>query len=168
MDEFLHKLHATGFVLPPEDATDGLYTRDQARFVLHSTFRLSLQELARQADKHSLPDADPLFAHLGFAPTAGFGASIAAALTGLPGADCQSLLRSAQKLSLLEMLQPEPPRWQLHPLLADYLRQHAPDSGSQERLHQWFLQHLPEPTAEDGQEADYTLWHELNHEHRLG
>ena len=165
VDEFLHELHTTGYELPPEDAADGLYTRDQARAVLHSTFRISLQELEKQASKRKLPQADQTFANIGFAPSAGFNTSMAATLTDLPSADCQSLLRLAQKLSLLEMLRTSPPRWQLHPLLADYLRQHAPDSGSQERLHQWFLQHLPEPTTEEEQEGDYSLWHELNGEH---
>ncbi len=166
VDEFLHELHATGFDLPPEDATDGLYTRDQARAVLHSTFQLSLRLLAEQSSKRRITDAHQVFTCLGFAPVTGFGLSMAAALTAQDEGACRSLLHLAKKLSLIELTQPQPPRWVLHPLLADYLRQQTSDSGCQERLHRWFMQRLPEPsTTEEGAPPDYRAWHELNTEH---
>ena len=163
VEEFLHELHATGFNLLPEDTTDGLYSRDQARAVLHSTFQLSLGLLAQQA--RQLDNAPAFLACLGYAPSGGFGLSMAAALMALDEAAARSLLRAAQKLSLVELIQAEPHRWQVHPLLADYLRQTLAETAISERLHIWFLQRLLEPTAEQGQTPDYSGWHELNAEH---
>ena len=72
INEFIEELHETGFDLPPEDIADASYTRDQIRSVIHSTFRLSLRLLNKQAGK-TLPEADKYFHQLGFAPLSGFG-----------------------------------------------------------------------------------------------
>ena len=157
VEAFLYELHATGFNLPPEDVSDGLYNRDQVRAVLHSTFQLSLRLFADQARQWD--NATTLLACLGYAPSAGFGLSIATALMELEEMPARRFLRTAQKLSLVELMQTKPERWQVHPLLADYLRQGLPDNTASERLHAWFLQRLPEP------QADYSTWHELNAEH---
>ncbi|MEN9500999.1 MAG: hypothetical protein RI964_284 [Pseudomonadota bacterium] len=163
VEAFLYELHATGFNLPPEDVSDGLYNRDQVRAVLHSTFQLSLRLFADQARQWD--NAPTLLACLGYAPSAGFGLSIATALMELDEMPARRLLRTAQKLSLVELMQAKPERWQVHPLLADYLRQGLPDNTASERLHAWFLQRLPEPPAAAGQQPDYSGWHELNAEH---
>ncbi len=165
VEAFLYELHATGFALPPEDTTDGSYNRDQTRAVLHSTFQLSLNLLATQAALHQLEDAPHLLACLGFAPSGGFGLSIAATLMALDEMKAESLLSLTRKLSLVELIQTTPSRWQVHPLLADYLRHYCPEQAVSERLHAWFLQRLPEPLAENGQAPDYRPWHELNTEH---
>ena len=163
VEAFLYELHATGFNLPPEDASDGLYNRDQVRAVLHSTFQLSLRLFAEQARQWD--NAPDVLACLGYAPSAGFGLNMAATLMELDEMPARSLLLTAQKLSLIELIQTEPHRWQVHPLLADYLRQRLPDNTASARLHVWFLQRLLEPPAAAGQPADYSSWHELNAEH---
>ena len=163
--EFLHELNLTGFALTPEDPTDDVFTRDRARAVLQSTFQISLKLLAQQGQSKGLTQADQTFAHLGYAPSAGFGMSIASALLNLDEDTSRVLLRAAHKLALIDLQQAEPLRWQLHPLLAHYLRQLAAENESQARLNQWFLSRLLEPQETEDKVADYSPWHELNLEH---
>lgn len=162
--EFLEELKATGYDLSPADASDDLFNRDEAKAMLNSTFRLSLKELAKQAATRKVDAADQVFANLGMASISGFGLSIAAALLELPEQRSRSLLRLAQSLSLIDLIQAEPPRWQLHPLLSAYLREQISDLPSVEvRLNEWFLQRLPEPDIKYGQ-AESVAEHDLNRE----
>jgi tetratricopeptide (TPR) repeat protein len=163
VDEFLHELHATGFDLPPEDATDGLYTRDQARAVLHSTFGISLRLLERQTHKR-LPQAGKHFSHLGFTPKQGFGLAIAVIMTNLSEPEALFLLRQTAKLGLLEQPHSAEKFWKIHPLLAAWLCQQDPEASAWQRLHEWIYPRLPEPKAAPGEEADYTHWKELSSE----
>lgn len=161
LKQYLRELEATGFTLPPADATDDVFTRDQARAVLHSTFQISLKLLNELAQPLKIAQTDQLFAHLGYAPSAGFNQSMAATLMDLDADTTESLMSRVQKLSLIDQIQKEPLRWQLHPLLAQYLRQHAPEAESTIRLYQWFLTRLPEPETQD---AENQAWYELNQE----
>ena len=133
--------------------------------MLQSTFQISLKLLAQQGQSKGLTQADQTFAHLGYAPSAGFGMSIASALLNLDEDTSRVLLRAAHKLALIDLQQAEPLRWQLHPLLAHYLRQLAAENESQARLNQWFLSRLLEPQETEDKVADYSPWHELNLEH---
>lgn len=165
--EFLEELKATGYDLSPADASDDLFNRDEAKAVLNSTFRLSLKELAKQAATRKIDAADQVFANLGMASISGFGLSIAAALLELPEQRSRSLLRLAQSLSLIDLIQAEPPRWQLHPLLSAYLREQISDLPNVEVcLDRWFLKRLPEPEAQiDNNESNTEPgWQELNYE----
>lgn len=165
--EFLEELKATGYDLSPADASDDLFNRDEAKAVLRSTFSLSLKELAKQAATRKIDAADQVFANLGMASISGFGLSIAETLLELPEQRSRSLLRLAQSLSLADLIQTEPPRWQLHPLLSAYLREQISDLPSVEtRLNEWFLQRLPEPDIREGQAASVAKhgWHDLNRE----
>lgn len=149
VDEFLHELLATGFDLPPEDTTDGLFTRDQARAVLHSTFQISLRLLKTQTQKR-LPDADKHFSHLGFAPQAGFRLKVAVIMTNLSEAEALFLLRQAAKLGLLEQPHSTEKLWKIHPLLATWLCLQDPEASAWQRLHEWIYPRLPEPKAAPG------------------
>jgi hypothetical protein len=63
------------------------------------------------------------FRALGFAPAGGFGASLGAALAGLPEAEFEGLAFQAEALSLLDSVASRPePAWRVHPLLAELLR----------------------------------------------
>ncbi len=164
-DEFIEELKLTGYQLPPSDASDGLLNRDAAKAVLDSTFRLSLRLLAQQAALRNIADADQLITCLGFAPLSGFGLSMAQSLLAIDAPLCRSLLRLAQQLSLIDPVQTQPPRWQLHPLFADYLRQLATDPATaEERLAAWFLQRLPEPDETQLKANTQHGWHELQTE----
>ena len=160
VDEFLHELLATGFDLPPEDATDGLFTRDQARAVLHSTFQISLRLLKTQMQKR-LPDADKHFSHLGFAPQAGFGLNVAVIMTNLQEPEALYLLRQAARLGLLEQPETGTRFWKIHPLLATYLCKQDPEASAWQRLHEWIYLRLPEPKAQPKQ-AQNTPWENLS------
>lgn len=164
-EEFLDSLAQTGYKLQPADASDDLLNRDAAKAVLNSTFTLSLTELSKQAAPFKIDAADQLFAYLGTASMSGFDLSIAETLLDIPTPLSRSLLRLAQKLSLIDLIQAEPPRWQLHPLLATYLRDQIENlSDVEERLNQWFLQRLPEPDTETTEPNSQHGWHELNAE----
>ena len=163
--EFLDELKQTGYELPPADASDDLLNRDAAKAVLDSTFRLSLRELAKQASTRKIDAADQLFANLGIASISGFGFSIAETLFGIPLIPSRSLLRLAQNLSLIDLVQAEPPRWQSHPLLSAYLSDQITELPAVEgRLNEWFLERLPEPEFDQAETNTQHGWHELNTE----
>jgi hypothetical protein len=165
--EFLDELKLTGYDLPPADASDDLLNRDEAKAVLDSTFNLSLKELAIQSARRKINDADKVFANLGMTSVSGFGLSIAESLLDLPTVNCRSLLRIAQSLSLIDLTQSQPSRWQLHPLFSAYLREQITDLSSvQERLNEWFLKRLPEQSTEpnESKKDQEHGWHDLNKE----
>lgn len=150
---FLNQLRKKGLGLEHPDPTN-------PNRLLSATFELSLDLLREQLGA----DADrllPAFYALGHGPTAGFGASLGAALAGLSAADFEELAVQAHTLSLLDRT-PEGESWRLHPLLAELLRPCAEETAVLERMTDWFVERLPE--GEAGQEEDQ--WRRWNKIHR--
>ncbi len=149
--EFLDDLRSSHLALEP--AFPDAFSRDQQRLTLQGTFNISLQLLS-SAEQHAL-------AAVGYLPTAGFGLSLAAQVADFAAADARRLLQKATRLGLVEDLRPQrdaPPRWRIHAMLAEFLRERA-ETAVRTRLDDWFLQRLPEPSDDD-----YSGWHELNDE----
>ncbi|HET9209251.1 MAG TPA: tetratricopeptide repeat protein, partial [Thermoanaerobaculia bacterium] len=165
VDGFLTRLRQTGFTLPVANVAEPVLTRDQSRTVIASTFALSRDLLKAQlgAERERLT---PGFLDLGHAPPAGFGASLGAAIAGLPALDYEQLTVAAQRLSLLDPIPPTERKdraYRLHPLLAELLRAESGEEGAERahaRMTDWFCARLPELPA--GQEEEQRkLWHEI-------
>jgi tetratricopeptide (TPR) repeat protein len=151
--------------LPSADEGDA-----RARHILVSTFALSLACLERTLDAAGLDPAGGLagLAALGWAPTAGVGAELAAAITDLPPSDHRLLVHEAERLSLLERVpgranEPAGPALRLHPLLAAYLRTRPEAAAGHIRLTDWFVERLP--TERSDPETQRPAWRMLAAEH---
>ena len=156
--EFLENLEATRLALEPENPAETGLSRDPQRLILASAFDLSLDVLDRR-----IPEGGLAFPALGLLPAAGFGISLGAAAMGLDPGPARRVLDAARKLSLVERLRTDgdgPLRWRVHPLLAAHLRGRADEDAAGERVTDWFMSRLPEPTDDD-----YTTWRDLNAEH---
>jgi predicted phosphodiesterase len=147
--------------LPSADEGDA-----RARRILASTFALSLACLERALGAAGLDTAGALagLAALGWAPTAGVGAELAAAITGLPPSDHRRLVYEAERLSLLERVPGRPtettgPAVRIHPLLAEYLRTRPDAAAGSARLTDWFVERLPE--RRDDPDAQGLAWRTL-------
>ncbi len=153
---FLQRLWATGLALEPVDPADPALLADRTRALLSRTFELSLELLRAQLGDEA-ERAEGALRALACGPPAGVGAELGAALAGLEVGVFEHLTSATRGLSLVEAL----PRagggwsWRLHPLLAELLRRGAGTAGAAttfERLTAWFLERLPERSAERGDE----------------
>ena len=142
----------------------------RARRILASTFALSLACLERALGAAGLDPATGVagLAALGWAPTAGVGAELAAAVTSLPPSDHRRLVYEAERLSLLERVpgratEPAGPAVRLHPLLAEHLRTRPDAAAGRTRLTDWFVERLSE--RRDDPEVQGLAWRTLAMEH---
>jgi tetratricopeptide (TPR) repeat protein len=155
---FLDRLRATGFSLAGTEVVERVQsalTGEIARQAIASTFTLSLDalgaHLAREAERDAVSERllAGLF-DLGYAPAAGFGESLGAALTGLALAEFERLAAAARRLSVLEAVAPAERRdraWRLHPLLGELLRARGGSDRTEAvhaRMSEWFCSRLPE------------------------
>jgi tetratricopeptide (TPR) repeat protein/predicted MPP superfamily phosphohydrolase len=150
---FLRKLRSQGLALSPRDPADPMLSQGRARAILRSTFEISLGllrgTLARSRKAEILMAG---LAALGHAPAAGVGASLGAAIAGLAAEDYEDLVVEARALSLLEDV---PHRGYLravrmHPLLAELMREDAPQDDVVARMTEWFIERLPPHEHEQG------------------
>jgi tetratricopeptide (TPR) repeat protein len=157
---FLAELRTAGLDLEAADPADPMVAARQGRELLAGTLRASVRLLGRQRAGVDLAEA---FRRLGFAPAAGFGASLGAALAGLSVDAFETLQGNATRLSLLAPVESRERRsraWRLHPLLAEVLRAETGDperEAAQQRSTEWFLTRLPE-------EQQGPAWQELGEE----
>jgi len=85
VERFLEKLRGAGFALDPRDPADHL-RHGRVRGVLSTSFAISRDAMLDEADPRAW---GPALAALGWAPKAGFGRSLGAAITGLDAASGQ-------------------------------------------------------------------------------
>ena len=102
-----------------------------------------------------------------YAPTAGVGRSLGAAIAGLSKLEFQQLLKHALSLSLVtkvpEAERPQSDAWRVHPLLAELLQHQPGASDGLSRMTGWFVERLPELPA--GQEEEQgRRWTEIHQE----
>ena len=153
VSSFLTELQAQELKLGPVDRSDRLLdgTHDPARAGLASTFELSFQLLREKLGA----EAERMLAGLGalgHAPASGFGASLGAAVAGLPEQELRRLLHPALQLSLLSQVPGREEAWRIHPLVAEFLRHKPGTAEGFVRLGEWFLSRLP--TLGTGQEEE--------------
>ncbi|HEY2290334.1 MAG TPA: metallophosphatase, partial [Thermoanaerobaculia bacterium] len=165
VEGFLTRLRQTGFALPAADVAEPTLTRDQSRAAIASAFALSLDLLKAQLGAEG-ERLIPGFLDLGHAPPVGFGASLGAAIAGLPALDYEQLAVAARRLSLLDPIPPAERKdraYRLHPLLAELLRSESGKDGAEKahaRMTEWFCARLPQLPA--GQEEEQgKLWREI-------
>jgi len=144
---FLEKFRESDLALPASAPDDHARGR---RYILKHSFALSLAAL--EAEGVSVA----AYRALGHAPLSGFGTSLGAAIAGLEEGPFEDLCVVARGLSLVERL-PEPGRWRLHPLLAEWARAAIPETEPLDRMTDWFVARLPLSENE--------RWHELNAEY---
>ena len=155
-ESFLALLRGKGLAIGPVSRADPTF-RERSRQLLSGTFDLSLNALAREGG-----EGWRIALHaLGFAPAAGFGESLGAAIAGLSVAEFGHLRRAAGALSLLDRV----PRgkagtaFHLHPLLAELGRGRVDKDAVIDRMTEWFVARLPEGGEEQGQR-----WQEVHEE----
>ena len=150
-ESFLALLRGKGLALGPVSRADPTF-RERSRQLLSGTFDLSLEALARAGGEAGAGWRAALNA-LGFAPAAGFGESLGAAIAGLSAAEFGDLRRAAGALSLFERV----PRgkagaaFRLHPLLAELGRARAKKDAAIARMTGWFVERLPAGGEDQGQ-----------------
>ena len=145
VDAFLKALHESQLKLASANPLErGL--RNGARQILHAAFAVSFQLLQRKNPEH----ADALKA-FGFMGVKSIGFQLVQEVMAISPEAAETLLRQASKLSLLIAMNPQRDyqkiRWQVHPLLAEYLRAEATAEADsiKQHLNQWFMSRLPEP-----------------------
>jgi hypothetical protein len=115
-EAFLRRLRAKNLALTGADPADPTF-RQRSRALLSDTFELSLEARRREGADGKQWLAG--FSALGHAPTAGFGKSLGAAISGLAPEVFEDLALAAVKLSLLAWVPRElGSAFRLHPLLA--------------------------------------------------
>ena len=152
VDAFLQQFRDTAFNLPPKNSLE--QGRDAERLIVKKTFELSLNLLT--------PEQRQAVAVMGYAPPEGIGLNLVAALMDKEEKAAQQLLHQVAHLSLvidLRQQRNDPPRWKMHPLLAELMRVDHEVESIQARLHDWFMARLPEPEGED-----YSAWHSVQAE----
>ena len=161
VDTFLHLLKKERLALGPLDATDPAL---QGRATLAATFEVSLQLLKTDLGKDE--ESFRGFQALGFAPAAGFGSSLGAAVAELPSVDFEELAARAEGLSLLDpMVERRDRAWKLHPLLAELLRSQARDLAEPilKGITDWFVHRLSKLSNEEAEEQG-RRWKEVQRE----
>ncbi|MBX3730077.1 MAG: tetratricopeptide repeat protein [Candidatus Sumerlaeia bacterium] len=138
---FLEMLRASGYKLPHWDAADPLQA-DQARGIIKAVFDLSLAKLTATQGGERLCTG---LRRLGWAPPAGFGASLGTALAGMDESEFDHLQRAARRLSLLDREGAAPHcRYRIHMLLSELLRHDGPENELPvlEGMTAWFEKRL--------------------------
>ncbi len=158
-EDFLRELKASKLRLESGLALDAA-NRNPQHCSLYAAFSVSFLAFARQC-----PAQATALNALGFCYARDVGFSLACALLNVSPEVAKTVLQHASKLGLLTKIRGQGDidtlRWQIHPLIAEYLRTEATDSAAiEQRLTDWFMQRLPEPATEAG----YQAWHELNQE----
>ncbi|ADD40508.1 AfsR/SARP family transcriptional regulator [Stackebrandtia nassauensis] len=100
------------------------------------------------------PEAQRLFARLGWIPGDDFGEELAIAVADLPEADCRRLTRTLETGNLVERYQAR--RFRFHDLVREYARQQAENTlddaerdAVADRVVQWYYDNRRTPRAED-------------------
>jgi tetratricopeptide (TPR) repeat protein/predicted phosphodiesterase len=117
-------LKAKKLAVRPPDLDDPLWLDDPVRAVLASSFDLSLDVL-----RAAVGDEAPFqgFLLLGHAPEVGFSSSLGSTIAGIDGGSFDVLMEDAVDLSLVLPNNQGGPRWKLHTLLLEHLRNRAKD-----------------------------------------
>lgn len=143
VERFLGRLRDQGLALGPRDPADHAL-RDRARGVLSTSFTISRELMLTEAGARATA-WQPALAALGWAPRAGFGRSLGAAITCLdePSGAFEDFIDAAVALSLAHWPQPEKrpnPAWAVHPLLGEFLRAGTEREQIDERIGTWAAQ----------------------------
>lgn len=146
---FLDLFRAEEFCSRPLDPAHPAVLADQARAIVGRTFDLSLA-LLRHALSAKADRSIAGFFALGYAPPAGFGPSLGAAIAELDESDFLQLMVLARRHSLLDRLPGTRARWALHPLLAEMAREHAEHAAVRDRITTWFVDRLDSATDANG------------------
>jgi tetratricopeptide (TPR) repeat protein len=140
VDRFLARLHDNGLALGPRDPADHVLA-DRARGVLSTSFAISRELMLAEAGAAAKAWEAALLA-LGWAPRAGFGRSLGAAITYLDEASgaFEDFIDAAVALSLAHRLRTEErstAAWAVHPLLGDFLRARSERGEIDARIGTW-------------------------------
>jgi hypothetical protein len=98
-DAFLRELHSGPLALPPMDSSDPI-TQTRSRGVVAAAFEISKRLLLGEAKKRGQPWEEAL-AGLGWAPLAGFGVSLGAAIANLSPSEIEPFLNTATLMSIV-------------------------------------------------------------------
>ncbi|MDC0669782.1 hypothetical protein [Nannocystis radixulma] len=151
IDGFLCLLHSRGLDLAPAGADDPLLQSDRNRAVLSGTFELSLALLRKRLGTQADAGLAGLTV-LGYAPPVGVGRSAGAAMAGLDETAFELLMVEATRLSVAN--RSVNMKWNVHPLLAEFLR-------SREIHHGWFVRTIKWLIARI---SDRSLWRDVHEE----
>lgn len=161
-DGFLRLLRRRGLSLEPINLADPTF-RERSRGRLGAVFTLSLAALERSAEARgcSATAWRTAFQALNYAPAAGFGDSLGAAIAGLDIEEFTDLARAACTLSMLERVRRSngSPAFRLHPLLAETGRTAGGGEDVLSRITGWFCERLPGRRGDQGQR-----WSEIHGE----
>jgi tetratricopeptide (TPR) repeat protein len=147
---FLRRLRDSNLALTGIDPADPSF-RERSRALLADSFELSLDALRRQGREVGEQWLAG-FSALGHAPTAGFGESLGASISGLTAEAFQDMALAAARLSLLDRIpHGASSTFQLHPLLAELVRSRADKDAAVARMTEWFVARLPEGGVDQGQ-----------------
>lgn len=150
---FLERLRGAAFSLDPCDPADPL-RRDRAKGVLSTSFAISRDAMLAEAGAEAMAWESALSA-LGWAPRAGFGRSLGAAITGLDEASgaFEDFIEAAIALSLARWL-PSAERsdaaWTVHPLLGEFLRGDTMRDDVDMRISAWAAAQADDNPSERG------------------
>jgi tetratricopeptide (TPR) repeat protein len=145
-DQFLALLREDRLDIDHPNAAKG--DADARRRNVSKTLSLSLGLLQRSLGARG-EELLQAFCAFGHAPAAGVGASLGAAITGLSAVDFLRLAMTATRLSVLDRIASEPPRWRMHPLLAELVRSRTDAKEVVERTTAWFVARLPKKSDAD-------------------
>ncbi|MCC6694542.1 MAG: metallophosphoesterase, partial [Candidatus Hydrogenedentes bacterium] len=154
---FLKRMRDAGWNQGPCDPADPA-AADRAKGVLAQVFYISFTAL-KSCFGNRGDDMFAAFCRLGFAPPAGFGVSLGAAIAGLVGGDFESLAVEACALSILDIdadpARPSSHRFRVHPLLAELLQPKADETRVLADMTDWFSERFGEAER----------WNEIHAEH---
>lgn len=154
---FLIRMRDAGWGEGPRDDADPVAAH-RAKGIIKDVFEISFSAL-RSCFGDRGEDMFAAYRRLGFAPAAGFGASLGAAIAGLAGEDFEALAVEACDLSILDPdkdpANPAARRFRVHPLLAELLQAGAGPSAVLDGMTGWFCERFPEPEQ----------WNEVHAEH---
>lgn len=139
---FLERLREQGLALGPKDPADHVL-RERARGVLATSFAISRELLLADAGARAAV-WEAALATLGWAPRAGFGRSLGAAITDMEEAAFEDFIEATATLSLVQWVRPEEranAAWAVHPLLGEFLRRGTERGDIDERIGGWAAEH---------------------------